>query len=108
MHSLCPTRKWERGLYGVTTPKIFSEHAVILFPFGATPPLIGEGEEVVAAKPLGAFNRDRNDLVLTTRGRLVVNHPIEHHLLSAMHLGSLLEDLDRVPGTHFQSQPPPL
>ena len=65
MHSLCPTREWEREWYGVTTPNIVSGQGVILFPFGATPPLIGEAEEVVAAEPLGAFNRDPNDLVLT-------------------------------------------
>ena len=55
MHSLCPTREWEREWYGVTTPNIISGQGVILFPFGATPPLIGEAEEVVAAEPLGAF-----------------------------------------------------
>ena len=42
---------------------------VILFPFGATPPLIGEAKEVVEAKPMGAFNRDPRDLVVyTSRG----------------------------------------
>ena len=71
MHSLCPTREWEREWYGVTTPNIVSGQGVILFPFGATPPLIGEAEEVVAAEPLGAFNRDPNDLVLTVGGKLV-------------------------------------
>ena len=70
MHSLCPTREWEREWYGVTTPNIISGQGVILFPFGATPPLIGEAEEVVAAQPLGAFNRDPNDLVLTVGGQL--------------------------------------
>ena len=39
MHSLCPTREWEREWYGVTTPNIVSGQGVILFPFGATPPL---------------------------------------------------------------------
>ena len=78
MHSLCPTREWEREWYGVTTPNIVSGQGVILFPFGATPPLIGEAEEVVAAEPLGAFNRDPNDLVLTVGGKLVVNHLLEH------------------------------
>ena len=97
MHSLCPIREWEREWYGVTTPNIISGHGVILFPFGATPPLIGEAEEVVAAEPLGAFNRDPNDLVVTTRGRLVANHLIEHEFLSDVQLNSLLEDLDRVP-----------
>ena len=51
MHSPCPTREWEREWYGVTTPNIVSSQGVILFPFGATPPLIGEGEEVVAQSP---------------------------------------------------------
>ena len=57
--------EWEREWYGVTTPNIISGQGVILFPFGATPPLIGEAEEVVAAEPLGAFNRYPNDLVVT-------------------------------------------
>ena len=65
MHSLCPTREWEREWYGVTTPNIVSGRGVILFPFGATPLLIGEAEEVVAAGPMGAFIRDPNDLVVT-------------------------------------------
>ena len=51
---------------------------MIIFPFGAIPPLIGEAEEVVAAEPLGAFNRDPNDFVLTMGGGLVVNHLLEH------------------------------
>ena len=97
MHSLCPTREWEREWYGVTTPNIISGQGVILFPFGATPPLIGEAEEVVAAEPLGAFNRDPNDLVLTVGGKLVVNHLLEHDFLSDIQLQSLLDDLDRVP-----------
>ena len=54
MHSLCPTREWEREWYGVTTPNIVPGQGVILFPFGATPPLIGEAEEVVAAEPVCA------------------------------------------------------
>ena len=78
MYSLCPTREWEREWYGVTTPNILSGHGVILFLFGVTPHLIGEAEEVVAAKPLGAFNGDPNDLVATVGGRLVVNHLLEH------------------------------
>ena len=97
MHSLCPTREWEREWYGVTTPNIISGQGVILFPFGATPPLIGEAEEVVAAEPLGAFNRDPNDLVLTVGGKLVVNHLLEQDFLSDIQLQSLLDDLDRVP-----------
>ena len=97
MHSLCPTREWEREWHGATTPHNFSGQGVILFPFGATPPLIGEAEEVVAAERMGAFNRDPNDLVVTTRERLVVNHLMEHDLLSAVQADSLLEDLDRVP-----------
>ena len=107
MHSLCPTREWEREWYGVTTPNIISGRGVILFPFGATPPLIGEAEEMVAAEPLGAFNRDPNDLVLTVGGKLVVNHLLEQDYLSDIQLQSLLEDLDRVPLSekapmHFQ------
>ena len=110
MHSLCPTREWEREWYGVTTPNIVSGQGVILFPFGATPPLIGEAEEVVAAEPLGAFNRDPNDLVLTVGGKLVVNHLLEHDFLSAVQLQSLLDDLDRVPLSEkapiFNENPP--
>ena len=110
MHSLCPTREWEREWYGVTTPNIVAGQGVILFPFGATPPLIGEAEEVVAAEPLGAFNRDPNDLVLTVGGKLVVNHLLEHDFLSAVQLQSLLDDLDRVPLSEkapiFNENPP--
>ena len=65
-HSLCPSREWEREWYGVTTPNLFLGQGVIIFPFGATPPLIGEAEEVVAVEPMGAFNRDPNDVVVTT------------------------------------------
>ena len=36
MHSLCPTREWEREWYGVTTPNIISGQVVILFPFATT------------------------------------------------------------------------
>ena len=32
---------------------------------------------MVAAEPLGAFNRDPNDLVLTVGGKLVVNHGMQ-------------------------------
>ena len=110
MHSLCPTREWELEWYGVTTPNIISGQGVILFPFGATPPLIGEAEEVVVAEPLGAFNRDPNDLVLTVKGRLVVNHLLEHDFLSDVQLQSLLDDLDRVPLSEkapiFNENPP--
>ena len=110
MHSLCPTREWGREWYGVTTPNNISGQGVILFPFGATPPLIGEAEEVVAAEPLGAFNRDPNDLVLTVGGKLVVNHLLEHDFLSDIQLQSLLDDLDRVPLSEkapiFNENPP--
>ena len=112
MHSLCPTREWKREWYGVTTPNIISGQGVVIFPFGATPPLIGEAEQVVAAEPLGAFNRYRNDLVLSVGGRLVVNHLLEHDFLSGVQLDNLSEDLDRVPLTEkapsFNETPPPL
>ena len=52
---------------------------------------------MIAAKPFGALNRDPSDLVLTLRGRLVVNQLLEHDVLSGVQLGSLLEDLDSVP-----------
>ena len=110
MHSLCPTREWEREWYGVTTPNILSGQGVILFQFVATPALIGEAEEVVAAEPFGAFNRDPNDLVLTVGGRLVVNHLLEHNFLSDVHLQSVLDDLDRLPLSEraaiFNENPP--
>ena len=110
MHSLCPTREWEREWYGVTTPDIILGAGVILFPFWATPPLLGEAEEVVAAEPLGSFERYPNDLVVTTRGRLVVNHLIEHDFLSAVQLESLFDDLHRVPLSQkapiFNENPP--
>ena len=65
---------------------------------------------MVAAEPLGAFNRDPNDLVLTVGGRLMVNHLLEHDFLSGVPLDSLLEDLDRVPLTEkapiFNKKPP--
>ena len=96
MHSLCPTRAWEREWYGVTTPNIGSGQGVILFPFGATTPLIGEAEKVVAAEPMGAFNRDPNYLVVTTGDKLVVNHLLGHDFLSNVQLDSLLDDLDRL------------
>ena len=51
---------------------------------------------MVAAEPMGACKREPNDLVVTTRERLVVRHLMEHDFLSAVQLGSLLEDLDRV------------
>ena len=110
MHSLCNTREWECEWYGVTTPNIISGRGMILFPFGATPPLLGEAEEVVAAEPFGAFNRDPNDLVLTVGGRLVVNHLLEHDFLNDIHLQSPLDDLDRVPLSEkapiFNENPP--
>ena len=70
---------------------------MIPFPFGATPPLVGEAEEVVAAEPMGTFNRDPNDLVVTAGDGLVVNHLLEHDFLSEVHLENLLDDLQRVP-----------
>ena len=97
MHSLCPTRKWDREWYGVTTPNIVSAQWVILFLFGATPPPIREAEEVVVAEPIRAFNRDPMDLVVTTADRLVVNHLLEHDFLRLVQLESLLEDLEMVP-----------
>ena len=66
--------------------------------WGNTSPLIiGEAEEVVAAEPMAALNRDPMDLVVTTGDRLVVNHLLEHNFLSHVRLKSLLEDLGRVP-----------
>ena len=97
MHSPCPTREWARERYGVTSPNMIPGQGVIFFPFGATPPLIGEAEEVAAAEPLRAFKRDPNDLVLTVGGMLVVKHLLEHGFLSYVQLQSLLDDLDRVP-----------
>ena len=110
MHSFCPTREWEREWYGVTTPNIVSGQGVVPFHFGATPPLIGKAEEVVEAEPVGAFNRDPMDLVVTTGDRLVVNHFLEHDSLSHVQLWGLLEDLGRVPLSEkapiFNENPP--
>ena len=65
---------------------------------------------MVAAEPLGAFNRDPNDLVLTVGGKLVVNHLLEHDFVTDIELQSLLEDLDRVPLSEkapiFNENPP--
>ena len=97
MHSLCPTREWEREWYGVSTPKIVLGQGVNLFFFGATPSLIGEAKEVVAAEPMGAFTRDPNDLVVTAGDRLVGNHLLEHNFWSDVQLDYLLDDLERVP-----------
>ena len=85
------------GMGSALPTLVNSGQGVILFPFGATPPLIGEAEEMVPAKPMGAFNRDPNDLVVTTGDRLVVNHLLEHAFLSYVQPDSLLDDLDRVP-----------
>ena len=107
MHSLCPTKEWER--YGVTTPNAISGQG-ILFPFGAAPPLVGEAKEVVAAKPMAAFNRHPNDLVVTVGDKLVVNYLLQHDFLSDVQLESLLDDLDRVPLSEkaaiFKENPP--
>ena len=63
------------------------------------------------AEPMGAFNRDPTDLVVTTRDRLVVNHLLKHFFLSQVELKSLLEDLERVPLTkkaHIFNENPPV
>ena len=110
MHSLCPTRDWEREWYGVTAPNIISGHGVIPFSFWASTPLIGEAEEVVVAEPMGAFNRDPNDLVVTVGDRLVVNHLLEHDFLSDVQLERLLDDVERAPLSEkaaiFNENPP--
>ena len=111
MHSLCPTREWEREWYGVPTPNIISGQGVILFPFGATPPpLIGEAEEVLAAEPIGSFIRDPNDLVVTAGESLVVNHLLEHDFLSDVQRESHLDDVQRLPLSEkvaiFNENPP--
>ena len=50
------------------------------------------------------------DLVLTSRGRLVANHLMEHDFLSAVRRDSLLEDKDTVPLSEkapiFNENPP--
>ena len=53
MHSLCPTREWEREWCGVTTPNIISGQGVILFPFGATTPLLGRRRRWLPPSPWG-------------------------------------------------------
>ena len=44
IHCRCPTKEWEREWFGVTNTNIFLGQRVILFPFGAKPPDIGETE----------------------------------------------------------------
>ena len=65
---------------------------------------------VVATEPLGACNRDPNDLVLTVGRKLVLNHLLEHDFWSDVQLQSLLDDLDRVPLSEkapiFNENPP--
>ena len=65
---------------------------------------------MVEAQPSGAFNRDPQDLVVTTGDRLVVNHLLEHDFLSDVQLESLLDDLERVPVSEkaaiFNENPP--
>ena len=97
MHFLCPTREWEREWYGVTTPNIVSGQGVIVFLFGATPPLIRDAKEVVEVEPIGAFNSDPMDLVVTIGDKLVLNHLLEHDFLTDVQLESVLDDLERVP-----------
>ena len=41
------------------------------------------------AKPMGAFNRDPMDLVVTTWDNFVVNHLLEHEFLNQVELESL-------------------
>ena len=52
---------------------------------------------MAAAQPMGAFNRDPNDLVFTAGDRFLVNHLLEQDFLSEVQLESLLDDLERVP-----------
>ena len=47
---------------------------------------------MVRAEPMGAFNREPTDLVVTTGDRVVVNHLLEHDFPSQVELESLLED----------------
>ena len=65
---------------------------------------------MVAAEPMVAFNRDPNDLVVTTGDRLVVNNLLQHDFLSDVQLDSLLDDLERVPlskkAAIFNENPP--
>ena len=89
---------------------IFSRQGIILFTFGATPPLIGEAEEVVAPETFGPLNRDPNYFVLTVGRKLVVNHLLGHDCLSDVQLQRLLDDFDRVPPSvkapTFNESPP--
>ena len=83
---------------------------MILFPPGATRPPIGEADEVVTEEPLGVFNSDPTNLVMSTGGRFVVNHLLEHDYVCEVELDSLLEDIERVPITGnaptFNAGPP--
>ena len=55
MHSLCPTREWEREWYGVTTPNIVSGQGVILFSFGQHLPALGRPRKWLRQSPLGPY-----------------------------------------------------
>ena len=65
---------------------------------------------MVAAEPMGAFNRDPNDFVLIVGDRLVVNHLLKDDFLSEVQLETLLDDLERVPLSEkaaiFNENPP--
>ena len=52
---------------------------------------------MVEAEPIEAFHRDAMDLVVITGDRLVVNHLLEHDVLTAVQLKDPLDDLKRVP-----------
>ena len=64
---------------GSPLPTLLRARGQFFFPFAATAPHIGEAEEVVEAEPIGAFNRDLMDLLVTTGYRLMVNHLLEHN-----------------------------
>ena len=61
--------------------------------------------------PMATFNGDAMDRVVTTKDRSVANNLLEPDFWRQVELGSLLEDLARVPLTQnaprFNENPPP-
>ena len=53
MHSLCPTREWERDCHAVTTPNIVSGQGLLFFLLGQHSPLLGRPRKWLRQSPWG-------------------------------------------------------
>ena len=53
-------------------------HSQHYLPFQAIDPIIGRLRDVVAQQPIGAFNKNPTNSMLTIRDRMVVNHLLRH------------------------------